>query len=162
MKEIQLTRGFVAIVDDEDYEWLNQWKWSCDSRGYAIRYESITKGKQTAILMHRQILNLLKGDIKNGDHINGNRLDNRKENLRICSKSENNRNRNIGKDNTSGYKGVSWNGSANKWQSRIRINGKQKHLGLFTCPKEAHEAYKKAAMKNHGLFANFGSGCVIS
>lgn len=160
MKEIQLTQGKVAIVDDEDFEWLNQWKWCVNGDGYAHRHAQMVNGKQTKVKMHREILGLIKGDSKDCDHINGNRIDNRRENLMVCKRSENSHNQKISIDNTSGFKGVYWDKPYKKWRARILINNKRKHLGYFTTPEEAHSACCEAAIKYYGEFANFGHGCV--
>src|SRR4030065_939634 len=106
MKEIKLTKGKVAIVDDEDYDWLMQWKWRINSIGYAMR--TVKKnGKARKIFMHRVILNT-PSDMCS-DHANHNRLDNRRCNLRICTKQQNQANAPAPKNNRSGGKGVSWN-----------------------------------------------------
>ena len=105
MKKIELTQGKFALVDDEDFEWLNQWKWYANHLGYtwyvvrSVRYDNEVK----AILMHRSILNAKIGE--EIDHINHNGLDNRKKNLRICTRSQNNMNRNKLRG-TYKYKGV--------------------------------------------------------
>lgn len=90
------------------------------------------------------------------DHINGDRSDNRLCNLREATRTENNRNGGMRKNNTSGLKGVSWNGRVEKWRATIFVNRKQVHLGTFDCKQKAHEAYKKAAEKYHGNFSNSG------
>lgn len=88
------------------------------------------------------------------DHKNGNTLDNRRENLRICTYSENNRNRKqISSNNKSGYKGVSWDKQKNKWRTCLNINKKQKHIGFFNDIIEAAKAYNEAAIKYFGEFA---------
>lgn len=92
------------------------------------------------------------------DHINGAPSDNRIENLRKCAASENGYNRGRQKNNTSGYKGVTWSKSAEKWQAQISANGKRICLGMFGCPAEAHKAYCKAAKQLHGEFFNSGEG----
>ena len=112
MKEIQLTQGKVALVDDEDYEYLNQWKWYANEwkggKLYAVR--NVRKNKQYIGYesMHR-LLSSNKDKKLVTDHINGNTLDNRKSNLRICTISENTKNRQIQKNNKSGFKGVRYN-----------------------------------------------------
>jgi len=161
MKEIQLTRGSIALVDDDDFEWLSRFSWRLDSYGYAMRTTARTNSGRTSALMHREILGLFKGDGLCCDHINGDKLDNRRANLRVCSTSDNNRNQRLSKDNTSGFKGVCWNKQSKKWQANITVNWKQKSLGLFATPSQAHDAYQKAAIEFHGDFANFGNGCVI-
>ena len=86
------------------------------------------------------------------DHINGNRLDNRKVNLRVCRLYENNRNIGISPKNTSGYKGVSFISKKRKWRAYIHIKGRQKHLGLFETAEEAAQAYETAAAKFFGTY----------
>lgn len=157
MKEIELTRGLVALIDDGDYDWINQWKWCADAKGYAVRRAGKNEGKQTAVKMHRQIIGLVQGDGIICDHVNHNTLDNRRENLRSCSKAQNGHNRKINKDNTSGFKGVCWHKHRKMWASAIMLNGKSKCLGYFDDPALAHDAYCKAASEHHGDFANFGN-----
>ena len=151
MKEIQLTQGKVALVDDEDYEYLNQWKWHVSNGNYARR--TIYNFKLCkALFMHREIMKVSKGLLV--DHINGNSLDNRKLNLRICTNSQNLRNRLKNINNTSGYKGVRLINSTKKWRAQIWLNSKYYHLGLFNNIKDAARAYNAAAIKYHGEFAN--------
>lgn len=150
MKEIPLTRGAVAIVDNDDFEYLNQFRWYLNSEGYAVR-DKRSGGKRTRIRMHREIIKTPDG--MDTDHINNNRLDNRKENLRTCSRAENICNSLIRKDNTSGYKGVSYFKPAKKWKMQITMNGKS-ICKYFDNPKDAAIAYNDAATKYFGKFAN--------
>jgi hypothetical protein len=153
-KQIQLTHGKVAIVDDEDFEYLNQWKWHFFN--YAKRTTCFVKpgGKQgfKAVFMHKIIVPAPIGF--QVDHINGDKLDNRKSNLRICSISDNNKNVGKRSHNTSGFKGVYWHKGTGKWISYIRANGQRMHLGCFECKIQAAIAYNEAALKYHGKFAN--------
>lgn len=121
MKEINLTQGKKAIVDDDMYEYLSQWKW-CYSHGYAIRQSSRVNGKQHTIWMHRQIMATPKG--METDHIDRNKLNNQYHNLRICTRSQNTMNTGVHVDNTSGFKGVTWHKRKLGWQAQIRVNGK--------------------------------------
>ena len=154
MKKIPLTRGYFAIVDDEDFEYLNQWKWLY-SNGYAARSQHVSfkDGVQVSknIQMHRVILNTPDGLLV--DHKNNNGLDNRKNNIRNCTYAENARNQKLSKRSSTGFKGVSWKKSHEKFCANIKIGKKQIHLGLFACKIEAARAYNEAALKYHGEFA---------
>lgn len=145
MKTIPLTQGKSAVVDDEDYDFLMQWKWRYQ-KGYAVR--DIRK-KQ--LYMHRVILNTPLGF--DTDHINLNRLDNRKSNLRIATRFENNCNRKLRSDNDSGFKGVCWAVNRAKWRAYIFHKGKHFHLGYFENVKDAANAYNEAAKSRFGEFA---------
>ncbi len=156
MKKIPLSQGKVALVDDVDYDRLvAMGKWCINSKGYAVRFLHFKKpfGKRyrEIIRMHRVIMDCPDGVFV--DHINGNPLDNRKANLRICSNSENLRNRKIARNNSSGFKGVHWRKDVRKWRSRIALDNKQKHLGYFDCPLQAAHAYNQAAIQHYGEFA---------
>jgi hypothetical protein len=149
MKKIKLTKGKVALVDDEDFKWLSKHNWYASISGYNY-YAQRTK-KRKNIRMHRVILNAPKGVIV--DHINGNSLDNRKQNLRLCSQSENMCNRLSPVINTSGFKGVSQIKTSKKWEAYINKDGKRVRLGNFLSAKEAALAYNKAAIKYPRDFA---------
>lgn len=154
MKQIQLTQGKFAIVDDEDFEILSQNKWYLGADGYARR--NIKEGsKKTAIPMHRALLNPPSDRLI--DHKNGNRCDNRRDNLRICTRSENAMNRGKTKQNSSGYKGIypEKHSKTNPWRAKIQIRGKSVQLGSFSSAKAAAEAYCEAALKYHGEYARF-------
>lgn len=151
MKLIPLTQGKFAIVDDEDFDLLNQWKWGY-THGYARRTGS--RPEQQHIYMHRIILKVGVGQMV--DHKNTDSLDNRKENLRLCTKSSNGMNRGKNKNNTSGYKGVELATDHKRrkpWSARIGFQGKQIKLGSFSTPQEASIAYNVAAMKYHKEYA---------
>jgi len=132
----------VFIIDKDDYEKVYGYWWGNVSNGYIG-----AKG----MALHRFLTNCPKG--LEVDHKNGNKLDNRKENLRICSRKENSRNAKISKRNTSGYKGVRWAKNEKKWVAGIIFNGKNVHLGYFTCKHEAAREYNKAAVKYFREFA---------
>ena len=160
MQEIELTQGMVAKVDDEDYDWLNQWKWHVHEGTktyYARRNIKINGKTRSGVYMHRVIMKASKG--VQVDHKSGNGLNCQKDNIRLCTSLQNNRNRKKHPNTTSTsiYKGVHWYKAYNKWQCRIRTGLKQKHLGYFNSEVEAAVAYNQAALKYHGEFARLNN-----
>lgn len=163
MKTIELSKGNVAIVDDEEFEQLAQYRWSCNANGYAYRNLYLGGGRECSVrklvLMHHLILPPKKGFFT--DHTNGNRADNRRENLRYCTRAQNRANSKTNANNISGFKGVSFRPKKYGKQFAAGIvtekNGKKarKHLGCFHTPEEAHAAYCKAASERYGEFARF-------
>lgn len=145
MKEIILSKGTV-LLDDDDYEKIQSFSWHMHGQGYAHAWVRGIK-----VLMHRLILNRPDGFI---DHINGNKLDNRKENLRICTPKQNSANMGLSKNNKTGYKGVYWNKEKKKYDAQIKINGKSTYIGRFENPEEAAKAYDDRAKKEFGEFAH--------
>lgn len=150
MKHIKLTRGEYALVDDEDFEFLSQWSWCCTANGYAVRGER-HKGPTKVVLMHRVLSDVAKG--QDVDHINKNKLDNQRSNLRTCTRSENLYHRGLAPTNTSGYKGVVWWPRDNKWMAQIVATKKRYFLGYFVAKEDAARAYNEAALIHHGEFA---------
>ena len=151
MKKIPLTQGKFAIVDDCQFEELNKYSWCVTSHGYAKRgYRK--DGKQFVVYMHRVVAGCKKG--LEVDHINHNKLDNRAENLRVCTSSQNKRNiKPYTQKQHSKYKGVSLNKRINKWRAYIKINRKQISLGMYFCEIEAAKAYDKKAKELFGEHA---------
>lgn len=155
MKEIPLTQGCVALVDDEDYEALMQFEWVW-SNGYAVRAGQLADGTRTTVRMHRQLLGCVPGDGVLVDHRDENKLNNRRENLRQCTSAQNLRNRGLTRASTTGLKGVTWDKRKRRWKGTITVNYKTKNLGLFATPEAAHAAYCAAADALHEEFANHG------
>ena len=137
MKEIKLTQGKYATVDSLDYGWLSRWVWRLSSHGYAMRRPIGEK----IIYMHRLINETPKG--METDHINGNKLDNRRCNLRNANKTLNGRNRGENKNNTSGCKGVSFAKKQGAWSAYIFNNYKKIGLGFFKNINDAIKARKR-------------------
>lgn len=122
MKQIPLSRGLIALVDDEDYDCLMQWKWHAHKM-YAARNHSHLTSRRGLVLMHRAILNVRK--CTSVDHKDGNGLNNQKTNLRKCTHAQNMRNTKVRTDNVSEHKGVMWDRNRNKWRAYIILNGAQ-------------------------------------
>lgn len=157
MKEIPLTQGKVALVDDEYYEELMEFKWYALMEGgtFYARRHSVTdeQGKRHTIRMHRFIMNTPDG--LDTDHIDGDGLNNTRANLRVCTRAQNQRNKGAQRNNASGFKGVSFHRGAKKWRAQISIDGTKTYLGLFLTRELAYEAYCDASIKHHGDFAHF-------
>jgi len=146
-----------VIIDAEDYDKIKQYNWlvaySKQKNIFYIISHTWKNGKRTTERLSRIILNLTNPKIK-GDHINHNTFDCRKQNLRECTNQQNCCNRKLSKNNTSGFKGVSWNKQMKKWQARIWKNRKVIYLGFFLNKERAAEAYNMGAIKHFGEFAN--------
>ena len=150
MKEIPLTQGYVALVDDEDYEELAGFSWcGFPYRNTAYAFRGGRKGESITVRMHRQILNVASGVYV--DHINGNGLDNRRRNLRIATSSQNMGNMRS-RTGTSCFKGVYWDRSAGRWGASIQCNHERCFLGYFNNETEAAATYDKKAKE---LFKEF-------
>jgi len=155
-KEIPLTKGYVAIVDDEDYDFLMQWKWQVSCYRQYV-YATHSRFNKKGLNMHGIILEkiigrpLIKGEMT--DHIDGDTLNNRRNNLRLATNTQNQWNGKTPKTNTSGYKGVHRYKKTDKWASYMRQNGKKVFIGIFDTPEEAAIAYNRAIIMRSGEYA---------
>lgn len=156
MKTIELTQGKSAIVDDADYEWISAHRWYfVDSGkhgyGHAARQVRVDSGGWRQVRMHREIVGAKAGE--QVDHINGDPLDNRRSNLRICNNAQNRANMHRKRRSSSRYKGVHWHKRDRRWVATITINGQRIALGSYTDEEEAARAYDRAAPEVFGEFA---------
>jgi hypothetical protein len=149
---VPLTRGYEAIIDAADAEFIGQWNWQAhiDTHNvYAVRKGQL--GEIRRVIMHRSIMQ--PPSQMKVDHIDGNGLNNTRSNLRVVSHSDNLKNQQLRRDNRSGFKGVTWKKDNKKWCARIVHEGKRIHLGYFKTPEAAYEAYCQASQKLHGEFS---------
>lgn len=156
MAQIELTQDKVALVDDSDFEHLNQFKWYAARNHYggfiAQRRCDCWVGKQSHMIrMHRQITSCPQR--LQTDHRNHNTLDNHRSNLRICTNAQNAMNKNGYKNHTSIFKGVSWYKATKQWQAQIKFNQKNIYLGYFNLEIDAAKAYNQKAKELFGEFA---------
>lgn len=151
-RTIQLTRGQVAIVDDEDYEQLSKHSWYCH-RSSDGSLSACRRDKQTRrlVIMHREIAGAPHDKVI--DHRDGNTLNNTRANLRICTQSENNMNKRLASNNTSGAKGVHWHKQISKWQAMIKKNGRRYFLGSYANIEDAIRAYRNAEDEMFGEYS---------
>jgi len=152
VKEIPIVNSTqVALIDDEDYDLVSPYRWCHHPIGYLQNVKSIrVEGKQKSIctLMHRLITGATKG--QHVDHRSGDKLDNRRDNLRLCDRNENMHNMHMRKDNTSGYKGVCTKKDRKGYYAMITVNSRVVHLGVFDDPWSAAMAYDEAALSYFG------------
>jgi hypothetical protein len=146
-RRIPLTKGKTALVDDEDYEYLAQWSWHAVGGRYAARSTRTEGGGKRMVYMHRAVLDAR--DDEEVDHHNNNKFDNRRENLRRSTRSQNGANKPKQSNGTSGFKGVTWNKANGNWNARI----KTKHIGCYDTADDAARAYDRAAVEHWGAFA---------
>lgn len=149
MKTIELTRGYSAVVDDEDSH-LAEFNWHVSASRGGLFYAARRLGSHKHILMHRELLGLVPGDLR-VDHINGDTLDNRRSNLRTTSASENSRNIGLRKDSRTGVSGVGIHSQTGRYIARIRADGREIYLGCFEHLEDAREARLKAEKIHWGI-----------
>jgi hypothetical protein len=154
MKIIKLTNGGEAFVDDEDFERLSKYTWRRKDDGrtsYAKAYGGGGRKNRITLLMHRKLMEVPRGVVI--DHVDGNGLNNQKNNLRVCTCEQNHWNRHrLNSNNTSGYRGVSWDKKTNKWLVRVGYDGKRVYGGLFENRDSAVVVYKKITSELYGEY----------
>lgn len=153
MKEIPLANGKVAFIDDEDYAWVSQWHWCatlCNGKWY-VKRDVMANHSRSTILLHRALLGLDDPDVE-VDHVDGNGLNNSRQNLRTCTHQLNQMNRPKLEGCTSKHKGVFWSKIRNKWAVQISVNKRRKHVGYFTDELAAAKAYNEAVSELYGRF----------
>lgn len=152
MKEITLTQGRVALVDDEDFDWVSAWKWHA-RKSFGGFYAARTTSKGGKVFLHRAILKAPTGMYV--DHINGDSLDNRRANLRLVTHQQNMMNRVLSSSNTSRFKGVYWQNRGGRWIAKIKYNQKIRHIGTFLTEEDAARAYDTVARELFGDYGRF-------
>jgi len=154
-RRIKLSKGKYAIVDPEDFERLNQYRWHCTHYGYAMRAVSVGSGKgrkQVAVHMHNVVCPAPDGMIT--DHINRKPFDNRKANLRPATQRQNVWNRKFAKEGgRTRYNGIRWDKNRRKWQVRLAVDGIRESFGYYADEVEAAKAYDRVAKQHRGQFA---------
>ena len=148
--KIKLTQGKFALVSNRDYWSVKRFTWYAVKNGrvwYAVTHPHF---KEDPILMHRLLAGFPPFQL---DHKNGNGLDNRRRNLRPATGTQNQGNRRLSKNNTSGFKGVSWHKRSKKWVTHIGVRGRSQRVGCFSTRQAARQAYAKAARQYFGEFA---------
>lgn len=160
---VKTAKGVEFKISPEDFERVSAFAWHVRNRGYVARTSRDENWKRRQVHLHRFILGLDRDACVFVDHINGDPLDNRRENLRACSNSENQRNQGLNKRNTTGYKGVCLHKQSGKYRAQIRHQGVRRTIGHFHTPEEAAHAYNKSAISLHGEFAvlNPVGGCYV-
>ena len=155
MREIKLTQGQVALVDDADYDYLMQWKWYAKLEKSSNRYYVRRSGRKAdgskegkTICMQNQLFKTPAGMVV--DHLNHDPTHNYRSNLRLCTPAQNNMNQRPIENTASKLKGVSRNGD--NWRARINVDGSEVHIGTFNTKEDAYKAYCEASKKHHGEF----------
>lgn len=135
-----------AIVDEADAAWLNQWHWSF-SKGYAVRVDKNEHGEQHAVLMHRALLGLSRGNKLQGDHINRDPLDNRRANLRVVPRRGNLQNRGKQLGLTSSFRGVHFDARTQQWRAEVKTEERRFRLGRFDTEQDAADAARTVRLR---------------
>lgn len=155
MKKIPLTRGKVAVIDDKDYVYVEPFKWCAMPNGttwYAITNVRCPDGKQRQVRMHRLLMGVKRRDGMEVDHVNHNGLDNRRNNLRVCTHQQNMCNGKA-KRGKSRFRGLSWDASRQWWRVSLRVYGRDRYVGIYKDEMQAALGYDLAALRTHKEYA---------
>jgi hypothetical protein len=150
LKKIKLTHNKVALVDDKWFPYLSQFSWQARYDRSTGKYYAARQVNRKFVYMHREILNAPDG--LHVDHIDGKPLNNRMRNLRLATSMQNAWNRDKYKNNTTGFKGVTYDKARGKFRAQIRVNGKHIHIGWHGDPHDAALAYDRAVHQYHREF----------
>lgn len=150
---ITLTKGYEAVIDAADVHLVDGVNWYANTDGNTVYAQrgAYANGAQKTTRLHRVLMGV--NDELLVDHIDGDGLNNRRSNLRLATREQNNRNQRLVKRNSSGFKGVSWDKKERKWLAQIRVDGRSRNLGRYKTPEQAHAAYCAASLKIYGEFA---------
>jgi hypothetical protein len=153
---IPLTKGYEAVIDAADVHLVSGCNWYANTDGHTVYAQrgAYADGVQKTTRLHRVLMSVDDGLLV--DHRDGDGLNNRRSNLRVATRAQNNRNQRLVVRNSSGFKGVSWDKHERKWQAQIRMNNKTHNLGRYRTPEDAHAAYCEASTRLHGEFARHG------
>lgn len=147
--EVILTRGMSTLISKDDWDYIKNHKWFFSGR--SPRIAAVARVEGIKVYLHNFLMR--PGDQQEVDHINHDRLDNRRQNLRLCNRSQNCANKRSYKNTYSKFKGVTWHKRQRKWIAQIKVNQKIKHLGSFVSEDDAARTYDVAARKYFGQFA---------
>jgi hypothetical protein len=164
MTTIYTAKGHAIQLDDSKVDDLCAYVWHVTSAGYVASNvdHPLKPGKRTLLLMHRRIMGLEFGDRRQVDHIDGDRLNNKLENLRLCNSQQNQWNQRLNRQSTTGLKGVYFVKRNNRWVAAMKIDGRDVTIGMFSDPMAAAHAYNKAAIAQFGEFAVLNPVCGVT
>ena len=149
---VPLTKGYEAVIDAADVPLVDGWNWTANVRSHTVYAQRKDRSgpMPRTVMLHRVIARTPEG--LDTDHSDGDGLNNRRDNLRVATRSQNQHNQRVALRNTSGFKGVTWHKAKGKWNALIKLHGKRRNLGYFSLAEDAAAAYAKASEELHGEF----------